>query len=156
MNAEAEELYSLLVPLSGDRLIVPRPCVAEVIRFSKPEQREGSQNWMLGTITWNGRELLVVAFEGAIGKEVPAVTGRTRIVVFYASSDRIKSGHLGIVTQGFTQLVRVNRDVLRLDSTDGWAEDAPVLCRVKMINEFPLIPHLEKLELMIAEESIQA
>ena len=63
---------------------------------------------------------------------------------------------MGFVTQGFTQLVRVNRDVLRLDSTDGWAEDAPVLCRVKMINEFSLIPHLEKLELMIAEESIQA
>ena len=156
MNAEAEELYSLLVPLSGDRLIVPRTCVAEVIRFSKPEQREGSQDWMLGTIGWNGRELPVVAFEGAIGKDVPAVTGRTRIVVFYASSGRIKSGHLGIVTQGFPQLVRVNRDVLRLDSAEGWAENAPVLCRVKMINEFPLIPHLEKLELMIAEESIQA
>ena len=156
MNAETEELYSLLVPLSDDRLIVPRTCVAEVIRFSKPERREGSQNWMLGAISWNGRELPVVAFEGAIGKDVPAITGRTRIVVFYASSGRIKSGHLGIVTQGFPQLVRVNREVLRLDAAEGWSENAPVLCRVKMINEFPLIPHLEKLEAMIADESIQA
>jgi len=156
MTVEAEELYSLLVPLNDDRLIVPRTCVAEVIRFMKPEQREGSQDWMLGTIGWNGRELPVVAFEGAIGKEVPAITGRTRIVVFYASSGKIKSGHLGIVTQGFPQLVRVNRDVLRLDSVDGWPDDSPVLCRGKMINEFPLIPHLEKLEAMIAEESIQA
>ncbi len=156
MNAEAEELYSLLVPLSDDRLIVPRTCVAEVIRFSKPEQREGGQSWMLGTISWNGRDLPVVAFEGAIGKDVPAITGRTRIVVFYASSGRIKSGHLGIVTQGFPQLVRVNREVLRLDAAEGWPEGSPVLCRVKMINEFPLIPHLEKLEAMIAEESIQA
>ena len=156
MNAAAEELYSLLVPLSDDRLIVPRTCVAEVIRFSKPEQREGGQSWMLGTISWNGRDLPVVAFEGAIGKDVPAITGRTRIVVFYASSGRIKSGHLGIVTQGFPQLVRVNREVLRLDAAEGWPEGSPVLCRVKMINEFPLIPHLEKLEAMIAEESIQA
>ncbi len=156
MTAETEELYSLLVPLSDDRLIVPRTCVAEVIRFSKPEQREGSQDWMLGTIGWNGRELPVVAFEGTIGKDVPAITGRTRIVVFHASSDRVKSGHLGIVTQGFPQLVRVNREVLRRDETEGWPDGAPVLCRVKMINEFPLIPHLEKLEAMIAEESIQA
>ena len=29
MSAEAEELYSLLVPLSDDRLILPRACVAE-------------------------------------------------------------------------------------------------------------------------------
>ena len=38
MSAEAEELYSLLVPLSEDRLIVPRACVAEVVRFSQPEK----------------------------------------------------------------------------------------------------------------------
>lgn len=156
MSEESEELYSLLVPLADDRLIVPRTCVAEVIRFSKPEQREGSQDWMLGTIAWSGRDLPIVAFEGAIGKDVPAVTGRTRIVVFYASGGNIKGGHLGIVTQGFPQLVRVNREVLRLDATQGWPDTAPVLCRVKMINEFPLIPHLEMLELMIARESIQA
>ena len=155
MNAESEELYSLLVPLSDDRLIVPRTCVAEVIRFTKPERREGSQDWMLGTISWNGRDLPVVAFEGTIGKDVPTITGRTRIVVFYARSSRVKSGHMGIVTQGFPQLVRVNREVLRRDDTEGWPKDAPVLCRVKMINEFPLIPHLQKLESMIAEESIQ-
>jgi len=156
MSAESEELYSLLVPLTDDRLIVPRTCVTEVIRFTKPERREGSQNWMLGTIGWNGRDLPVVAFEGTIGKEVPAITGRTRIVVFYAAGGRVKSGHLGIVTQGFPQLVRVNREVLRRDDSGEWPADAPVLCRVKMINEFPLIPHLEKLEAMIAEESIQA
>jgi hypothetical protein len=58
--------------------------------------------------------------------------------------------------QGFPQLVRVNRDVLRLDATDGWPDGAPVLCRVKMINEYPLIPDLEKLELLLARETIQA
>ena len=52
--------------------------------------------------------------------------------------------------------MRVNRDVLKLDSTEGWPEDAPVLCRVKMINEFPLIPDLETLEAMLARESLQA
>ena len=34
MTAEADELYSLLVPLSGERLIVPRACVAEVVRYN--------------------------------------------------------------------------------------------------------------------------
>ena len=111
---------------------------------------------MLGTVDWNGRALPLVAFEGAIGKDIPATSGRTRIVVFHASAGKLKMGHFGILTQGFPQLVRVNREVLRLDSTDGWPEGAPVHCRVKMINEFPLIPHLEKLEGMIVEESTQA
>jgi chemosensory pili system protein ChpC len=111
---------------------------------------------MLGNINWNGRELPVVAFEGTIGKDIPAVTGRTRIVVFYGSTGKLRSGFFGVLTQGFPQLVRVNREVLKLDSTEGWPDGAPVLCRVKMINEYPLVPHLQKLELMLANESVRA
>lgn len=151
MSAD-EELYSLLVPLVDERLIVPRACVAEVVRYTPPVQKDGHQNWMLGTIGWNGRDLPVVAFEGAIGKEVPAPTGRTRVVVFYSSTGGVRTGFFGVLTQGFPQLVRVNQEVLQLEATSGWPADAPVLCRVKMINEFPLIPHLERLEEMIAGE----
>lgn len=156
MSAEAEEIYSLLVPLNDDRLIVPRACVAEVVRFTEPKHEDGAHGWMLGAINWNGRELPVVSFEGTLGRDVPAITGRTRIVVFLASTGQLKTGYFGVLTQGFPQLVRVNSDVLKLEATDGWPVDAPVLCRVKMINEFPLIPDLEKLELMMARESIQA
>jgi chemosensory pili system protein ChpC len=156
VTSATEELYSLLVPLAGDRLIVPRACVAEVVRYSRPELEPGSHRWMLGTVNWNGRQLPVISFEGTLGKELPATTGRTRIVVFYASTGQLKTGYFGVLTQGFPQLVRVNRDVLKLDSTEGWPESAPVLCRVKMINEYPLIPDLEKLENMLVTESIQA
>lgn len=156
MSVEAEELYSLLVPLSEDRLIVPRACVAEVVRLSQLERQEGSHAWMMGTVNWNGRPLQVVSFEGALGKEVPVATGRTRVVVFYAVTGQLKTGYFGIVTQGFPQLVRVNRDVLKLEAKDGWPEDAPVHCRVRMINEFPLIPDLEKIEAMLAREALQA
>jgi chemosensory pili system protein ChpC len=156
VSAEADELYSLLVPLSGDRLIVPRACVAEVVRFSAPEHAAGAHEWMLGNVNWNGRPLPVVSFEGALGNEVPVATGRTRIVVFYASTGQLKTGYFGVLTQGFPQLVRVNKDVLKLEAKDGWPEDAPVLCRVRMINEFPIIPDLERLEAMLARESLQA
>lgn len=156
MNTAADEIYSLLIPLTIERLIVPRTCVAEVVRFAPPKKTDGGEEWLLGTVNWNGRDLPVVSYEGTLGKDVPAPTGRTRIVVFVASTGRLKNGFYGVTTQGFPQLVRINRDVLKLEATDGWPEDAPVLCRVKMINEFPLIPDLEKLELMLARESLHA
>lgn len=156
MSAESNELYSLLIPLADERLIVPRACVAEVVRFTNPQQEEGAHDWMMGTVTWNGRALPVVSFEGALGKDRPAATGRTRIVVFYASTRQLKTGFFGVLTQGFPQLVRVNEDVLQLHTTEGWPKGAPVHCRVKMINEFPLIPDLERLEAMLARESVQA
>jgi chemosensory pili system protein ChpC len=156
VSVESEELYSLLVPLAEDRLIVPRACVAEVVRFTAPEQEAGAHKWMLGTVNWNGRTLPVVSFEGLLDKNMPAPTGRTRIVVFYANTGQLKTGYFGVLTQGFPQLVRVNEDVLQLHTIEGWPAEAPVLCRVKMINEFPLIPDLEKLEAMLARESLQA
>ena len=156
MSASADELYSLLVPLADERLIVPRACVAEVVRYSAPHQEAGAHSWMLGTVNWNGRALPIVSFEGALGKAVPEPSGRTRIVVFSASTGQLKTGFFGAITQGFPQLVRLNRDVLQLDSTEGWPREAPVLCRVKMINEFPLIPDLERMEAMLARESLQA
>lgn len=156
MSDESQELYSLLVPLAEDRLIVPRACVVEVVRFTEPDTEAGAHDWMVGNVSWNGRELPVASFEGALGKELPAATGRTRVVVFYATTGQLKSGYFGVLTQGFPQLVRVNKDVLQLEATEGWPETAPVLCRVKMINEFPLVPDLERLENMLAEELIQA
>ena len=102
------------------------------------------------------RQLPVVSFEGALGKDKPVATGRTRIVVFYSSTGQLKTGYFGVLTQGFPQLVRVNEDVLQLHTTEGWPKDAPVHCRVKMINEFPLIPDLERLEAMLVRESVQA
>lgn len=156
MTDAADELYSLLVPLSGDRLIVPRACVAEVVRFSPPAHEVGAHDWMMGNVNWNGRPLPVVSFEGAIGNDVPVATGRTRIVVFYASTGELKNGYFGVLTQGFPQLVRVNKDVLKLEAKEGWPEGAPVLCRVRMINEFPMIPDLEGIEVMLARESLQA
>ncbi|HZD53467.1 MAG TPA: chemotaxis protein CheW [Woeseiaceae bacterium] len=154
MSGETEELYSLLVPLAEERLIVPRACVVEVVRYSEPRRDEGAPTWLLGTINWSGRELPLVSFEGVLGREVPEGAGRARVVVFYASTGKLRSGYFGIVTQGFPQLVRVNRSVLKLDDRDGeWEEGAPVLCRVRMINEYPLIPHLERLEHMIAAEA---
>lgn len=135
---------------------MPRACVAEVVRFTAPEQQAGAHEWMVGSVNWNGRALPVVSFEGALGKDVPPTTGRTRVVVFYANTGQLKTGHFGLLTQGFPQLVRVNEDVLQLHTADGWPKDAPVLCRVKMINEFPLVPDLEQLEAMLARESLQA
>lgn len=155
MSTENEELYSLLVPLDEDRLIVPRACVAEVVRYTPPEHGAASTGWLLGSVNWNGRALPVVSFEGTLGRDVPAGGGRTRIVVFYASTGQVRTGYFGVLTQGFPQLVRVNRAVLKLDATEGWPEEAPVLCRVRMINEYPLVPDLENLESMIARDSLE-
>ena len=62
-----------------------------------------------------------------------------------------------LMVPGWTMSTRVfERQLAFFEATEGWPADAPVLCRVKMINEFPLIPHLEQLEAMLAAEAVRA
>jgi chemosensory pili system protein ChpC len=153
MEAPVSELYSLLIPLANERLIMPRASVAEVIAYQVPSEMTGAPPWYLGTINWSGRNLPVISFEGACGQTIPVASGRTRIVVVHCLGQKLTSGCFGIMTQGFPQLVRVNSDVLKSDHMRSFPERQPVLCQVRMVNETPIIPDLERLEDLIAEET---
>lgn len=149
------ELYSLLIPIQGERLLVPRLCVAEVVGYTEPAAPDASDpDWFLGHFSWNGREVPVMSFEALYTGELPEARGRTRIVVFHALSGELKQGYFGILTQGFPQLVRVNREVLTLDDDQSLQDTETAYCRARMINEYPLIPNLQGLERQIvARES---
>jgi chemosensory pili system protein ChpC len=152
MSAEPKELYSLLIPLHNERLLVPRMCVAEVIAFADAARSrdDAAPDWYLGTIEWNNRRV-PVSFDTPKGDERKAKRSRTRVVIFHAVTQELKGGYYGILTQGFPQLVRVNADVLGLETEQPLPENFPALCRARMIHEYPLIPDVERLEKMIAE-----
>ncbi|AMN45797.1 chemotaxis protein [Steroidobacter denitrificans] len=155
-EVSTHELYSLLVPLAHERLIVPRACVAEVVTWQAPETMHGAPPWYLGTIRWSGRPVPVVAFEAACGQAVPTPGTRTRIVIFVALSGALSSGYFGVMTQGFPQLVRLNADVVKADPSRSFGERGPILCQVQMLNESPLIPDFAWMEQMISEETCAA
>ena len=149
-DVEPNELYSLLIPIHGERLLVPRLCVAEVVSYSEPSPpAEDDPDWFLGHVNWNGRDVPIISFETLFKGEAPETRGRTRIVVLHALNGELKQGYFGLLTQGFPQLVRVNREVLSVDPDSHFDEGSPARCRVRMINEYPLIPDLEGLETQI-------
>ena len=153
MSERIAEVYSLLIPLADGRLLVPRACVAEVIGYQAPAPMHGAPPWYLGLVNWNARRVPLVSFEGACGQNIPPLGGRSRVVVLHALNGLVDVGFLAIVSQGFPQLVRVSNDVVRPDNSRSIPERLPVLCQVRMLNETPLVPDLERLEAMIAEET---
>ncbi len=54
MTTASDELYSLLIPLNQERLILPRVCVAEVVRYAPLQEDESPLPWLRGHIAWNG------------------------------------------------------------------------------------------------------
>ena len=135
MNAVVDELYCLLVPVSEDRVLVPRSCVTEVINYQAPTPMEGAPAWYLGTVAWGGRRVPLVSFEAACGRAPPRTSGRTRIVVMQGVTGKTAGGHFALLTQGFPQLVRVGSDVLQPEDSRNFGERMPVICQVRMLNE---------------------
>ena len=153
MSDRPAEIYGLLVPIAGERLLVPRGCVAEVVGYQTPQEMTGAPPWYLGVINWNGRQVPLVSFEGTCGQDVAAPTQRSRVVVLNAVSSEVEAGFLAVLSQGFPQLVRISPELVKLDAERRFEEGAPVLCQLHMLNESPLVPDLDRLEVMVSAET---
>jgi chemosensory pili system protein ChpC len=105
-------------------------------------------------LEWQGQTVPVVSFEAVLGRDVPTLTGRTRIALLRAVGDRIPGRLLGVVVQGFPQTLRVTRESLKPDEAALPPERGLVLSRVRMVNEAAVIPDLESLEAMVADETV--
>jgi len=154
--AQEDLLHCLLLPLVGRRLLVPRACVAEVIGLGRMQLREEEPDWLLGEVAWGDRMVPLVSFESACGDPVPEIGGRSRAVILRSLTGKLGRGGLALLCQGLPQLVRLGADVIHLDESHGHdghgpADDAPVLCRLEVLNETPVVPDLERLESRISE-----
>lgn len=157
MDHTVEELYSLFVPLHLARLIVPRSCVAEIVRYTQPQDgAPGSPGWFRGFIGWNHLRVPVVSIEDLC--DIPSTDpgGRTRIAIFNGMSGVLGGRVFGLLTEGFPQLVRVNREVMELYDEREWPEDGPIICQIRMINEYPMIPNFDVLESLVQEQVVAA
>ncbi len=153
MSERPAEIYGLLIPLAGERLLVPRGCVAEVVGYQTPQEMTGAPPWYIGVINWNGRKVPLVSFEGSCGQDVAPPTERSRVVVLNAVSPQVDAGYLAVLSQGFPQLVRISPELVKLDAARTFGEGSPVLCQLHMLNESPLVPDLDRLEVMVSEET---
>ena len=150
MADQIQEVYSLLIPFAGGKMIVPRVSITEVTGFLRPKAVRNAPDWLMGLINWNAQEIPLISFEGMCGRKVPERANRTRIAVAHAIGEQINPALFAILTQGYPYLVRVNPAVLSVDPENDLGE-GPVLNRVRMANERPYIPDLEAIEEKLLE-----
>lgn len=147
--AVSEDIYSLLIPLEKERLVVPRSSVAEVIRYAAPIGAADEDSWFRGRVTWNTIEIPIVSIERLSGLTPPVPAGKTRIVVFQPVS--AGTTPYGLLAEGFPQMLRVSREVMELDQAYNPPEDGAIICRVQLLQEQALIPDLELIEQSLAK-----
>ena len=176
MSDESEELYSLLVPLSDERLIVPRACVAEVVRYGKADVAQGGQNWMMGSVanrSWAdmvfgapwwiaGAALVLLAGPGlralSLGDEAAASLGadpkRLRLLVIVGTSLLTGASVAVAGTIGFVGIVapHVVRPFVKHDPQRLLAPSALLAGTILMVADIAvrILPFQQELKLGVA------
>jgi len=152
MSDLRDELYSLLVPLAGERLIVPRACVAEVIGYQPLAEMTNAPPWYAGLVNWAStacRSSRSKAPSGSRSERFQPHANRDLPRVERSFARWIlRHAHAGLPAVWCGSM---RRDPAR--PARGFSDRSPVICQVRMVNETPLIPDLQRLEQMIAEET---
>ena len=150
-----DELYAVLVSLTGDTLLLPNAAVAEVV---SPERmvRGGPEapEWLAGRVPYNNRQIPVVRFEVLNGAGRPDDSRRTRLAILHTVSGVVRAGQYAIVCQGYPHLVTLNRTAIRAEPRVSTDRDEMVLSRVSIANTNALIPNLESIEAAIGQAEI--
>ncbi len=137
----ANELATLLIPMSGKQLVLPNVTVAEIIPYIEPQADEDKPDWFLGAFNWRNIDVPLISFEVINGESVDHQGNERRIAVLNGLVDNQRLPFCGIVTGGVPRLMRIMPDEVSADenATAGPSE----LSRVLVSGEKAAIPNVD-------------
>lgn len=139
----------MLIPLHGERLLLPNSSVAEIIGYRDPDPLAGAPDWLRGQVNWQQRQVPVVDFERLLDAAEKPPSIRQRIAICYAPHSTQDCPLFGIVSQGIPRLLRVNEALIE-DAERKDKRTAAVQMRLVIDGESLLVPQLEFLQEQLA------
>ncbi|HEX5313381.1 MAG TPA: chemotaxis protein CheW [Gammaproteobacteria bacterium] len=146
--SDERELYCLLLPLGGGKLLLPRRIVEEVRGLVPPTPVPGAPAWLLGCIPWRDGRIPLLAMEPLLDARVPDSSRRSRMVIVRAPATTLKPPAIAILTQGFPYILRVTPTLL---GSSFVPRHEALLAELNLGFERPVIPDLPAL----AEEAVE-
>lgn len=139
---------SQIIPIEGDRLLLPNTAVAEIVHYAEPTPVADAPAWLLGLLAWRDRRIPLVSFEAACDQPLPASGGRAKIAVLNTLNENTALDFFAVLTQGVPQLMLVNEGKIAPIEHET-ATHPLVLSQVILNGEPALIPNLDVLEEML-------
>ena len=138
----ANELATLLIPISGKQLVLPNVTVAEIIPYSEPQlEDDEGPDWYLGEFSWRNINVPLLSFEKINGQTVNSQSTNRRIAVLNGVVDEEILPFCAIVTQGVPRLMRITPDEI---SNHAEAEKGPAEVSAVLIGGEPaVIPNVD-------------
>ncbi len=151
MTDKVKDVYSFLIPMIENSLLLPNATVAEIVPFMNvdlAENAESSDDWQIGQIIWRNIKIPVVSLERIQGKKELGELRRSRIAIVYTLNGNQEVPYVAIMVQGIPRLVPVDEDNGKM-----LEEELPtgVKAWVDLDGRKALIPDLDLIENMLVE-----
>ncbi|HEY9030195.1 MAG TPA: chemotaxis protein CheW [Kangiella sp.] len=151
MTDTVKDVYSFLIPMIENSLLLPNATVAEIVPFMNVDlakNAESSDDWQIGQIIWRNIKIPVVSLERIQGKKELGELRRSRIAIVYTLNGNQEVPYVAIMVQGIPRLVPVDEDNGKM-----LEEDLPtgVKAWVDLGGRKALIPDLDLIENMLVE-----
>lgn len=149
MEKKVEEVYSLMIPIIDQSILLPNTTVAEIVPFGDVAYREQGPDWFIGSLHWHGYKVPLVSMDILNGGEDPQANKRSRVAVVHTINDNEDLPYIAIIVQGIPRLTHVTEPSISLleDAELGMADKA----KIQIGSISATIPDLDKLEGMIVE-----
>lgn len=153
MTDTAKDVYSFLIPMIENSLLLPNATVAEIVPFMNVdliEDAESSDDWQIGEIVWRNIKIPVVSLERIRGKKELGELRRSRIAIVYTLNGSQEIPYVAIMVQGIPRLIPVDENNAKIVDDDmpkgvkAWAD---------LEGRKALVPDLDLIEQMLKERT---
>ena len=143
-NGAALDLSALLLPMTGQLLVVPTAVVAEIIKRRELHPPEGAPAWLLGHVKWHQAMVPVLSFEALNGQAVAEEDSGSRIVIIATLDGQSVQRHYALLTRGVPNLLRLTPEDIR--QAEGLLPGVAERMKVQVHGQAAAIPDLDYIE----------
>lgn len=148
-QSSLREVASLLIPLSGQNMLLPNVTVAEIVPKSDIQIVPGAPRWYLGNCEWRELTVPVLSLEALNGESPPDIHPRSRFAVLNTTGMHEHLPFIALLTQGLPRLARVSEDeISEREDADKLPYD---LMHVSWAGEQAVIPNISAIEYLFLE-----
>lgn len=149
---QAKEVFSFLIPMLEENLLMPSETVAEIVPFmnvSLFENAQAGDDWHIGNLAWRNMNIPVISLERVQGKQDLGDIRRSRIAVIYTLNGNQEIPYLAFTVQGIPRIIPV--DSKNSEMIDANPKDEGVSAWVSVDDKKALVPDMDALENMAKE-----
>ncbi len=108
------EIRGVMVPVTEGNVVLPNAAIAELVAYTPPGSMPCEEDWVLGFINWRGWQVPLFSFAKMAGLADEERDTTARVAVLKALTGSTNMPFLALMTQGFPQLVNMNKNNLHV------------------------------------------